>query len=175
MNYRSNWMQINLISYFKYFVVCLVLLSFLISCGVSRLSTNTKLPSDQRQRSLVADEAQQFLGSPYKYGGSTRKGFDCSGLVYNVFLQANIQLPRTSAQQFRAGKSIAVDRTQKGDLIFFTQKGKINHVGIVIKSTRGSIWVIHSTTSKGVISEDVLASSYWRSRIKGARDVISNS
>jgi len=144
------------------------------SCSITRSSTGKIPVADQKQRNLVSAEAHKYLGSPYKYGGHSRKGLDCSGLVHIVFLEAGIQLPRTSAQQFKSGRSIPFGKSQKGDLLFFTQKGKVNHVGIVTKATRGSIWVIHSTTSKGVIAEDVLASTYWRSKIKGSRDVINS-
>ena len=150
------------------------MLMFLTSCGISRPSTVSKPASDQKQRNQIVEDAGKYLGSPYKYGGNSRKGLDCSGLVHLVYLEAGIELPRTSAQQFRTGKSISLNKSQKGDLVFFTQKGKLNHVGIITKISKGSIWVIHSTTSRGVISEDILASSYWNSRIKGVRDVINN-
>ena len=91
----------------------------------------------------------------YKYGGITKDGFDCSGLMYTVFNSENIVLPRNSFEQSKIGVVLNQKReqVQKGDLIFFkTNKNKqINHVGIVIEVTGEEIKFIHSSTSKGVI------------------------
>ena len=167
-------MQIDLKSNYNYFISYLLGIVLMTSCSITRPSSHKNPPANQSQRNHIAAEAQEYLGSPYKYGGNSRKGLDCSGLVHIVFREAGIQLPRISSQQFKSGRSILIEKSQKGDLLFFTQKGKVNHVGIVTMRTKGSIWVIHSTTSKGVIYEDVLASSYWRSRIRGARDVVNS-
>ena len=91
----------------------------------------------------------------YKYAGTTKAGYDCSGLIYTIFNAENITLPRNSFQQSKIGVVLNPkrDHAQKGDLIFFkTNKNKeINHVGIVIEATDEEIKFIHSSTSRGVI------------------------
>ncbi len=149
------------------------LLIIFSSCGVlAPVSSPTVDRSADQRRSTVADIARSYLGVPYQYGGAGRQGLDCSGLVHNVFSQVGLPLPRTAAKQFRSGRSQSIGQSTKGDLIFFTQKGKINHVGIVTRTSRSRIWVVHSTTSKGVIEEEVTASPYWSTRIRGVRDVL---
>ncbi len=95
------------------------------------------------------------MGVKYKYAGTTKAGYDCSGLIYTIFNTENITLPRNSFQQSKIGVVLnpKKDQAQKGDLIFFkTNKNReINHVGIVIEATDDEIKFIHSSTSKGVI------------------------
>ena len=72
------------------------------------------------------------------------------------------------------GAKIQLSNAQKGDLVFFALRGKPDHVAIVTQdASDGSLWVVHSTTSRGVLHEDIMASSYWSSRIKVARDIIN--
>ena len=111
----------------------------------------------------VVDSALTFTGVRYKYGGTTRKGMDCSGLLYTSFLQNDIALPRSSEMLSEEGKKIHVKKVQKGDLLFFkTQRGrgKVNHVGLVVDVKNDEVKFIHSTTSRGVIVSS-LREGYW--------------
>jgi cell wall-associated NlpC family hydrolase len=109
-------------------------------------------------------EARNQIKRPYKYGGESPKGFDCSGLVQYVYSKNGIQLPRRSADQARYGKSISIGQARPGDLIFFKSGGKINHVGIV-SDTRGKYpSMVHSSSSAGVSEVDLDTSDYWRKR-----------
>ncbi len=101
----------------------------------------------------VIENATDNIGVKYKAGGTTKSGFDCSGLVYTSFESENIKLPRSSFEQSKIGKIINIDDAQKGDLIFFkTNKSKqINHVGLITEVNRDEVKFIHSSTSKGVI------------------------
>ncbi len=63
--------------------------------------------------------ASKFYGTPYKFGGTTPEGFDCSGYIRNVFNKFNISLPRTSAEQYNVGETVAKENLQPGDLVFF--------------------------------------------------------
>lgn len=110
--------------------------------------------TDQLAGQLI-DEATKNIGVKYKYGGTTKAGFDCSGLMYTVFNSQNIVLPRNSVEQSKIGTVVNQnrDQVQKGDLIFFKTNNStnINHVGIVIEVNGDEIQFIHSSTSKGVI------------------------
>ncbi|MGB5315745.1 MAG: C40 family peptidase [Robiginitalea sp.] len=111
----------------------------------------------------VVETALTFTGVRYKYGGTTRKGMDCSGLLYTSFLENDIPLPRTSEMLSEEWKKIQVNKVQKGDLLFFkTRRGKakINHVGLVVDVQKEEVKFIHSTTSRGVIVSS-LQEGYW--------------
>ena len=98
-------------------------------------------------------KATDNIGVKYKAGGTTKNGYDCSGLVFTTFESENIKLPRPSYEQAKIGKIIKVNDAQKGDLIFFkTNKSKqINHVGLITEVNSNEIKFVHSSTSKGVI------------------------
>ncbi len=124
--------------------------------------------------STIINNAKEYNGVRYKYGGTTAKGMDCSGLIYVAFKEEAIAIPRTSLAMSKKGTRISLDDVQKGDLLFFqTNKNKkvVNHVGLVVESLPGLIEFIHSTSSKGVIISD-LNQSYWRLAFYEARRVL---
>lgn len=111
----------------------------------------------------IINTALTFTGVKYKYGGTTRKGMDCSGLLYVSFLEHDIYLPRVSYYMANEGKKIKLDEVSKGDLLFFTtskRRKRINHVGLVVAVDGEDIRFIHSTTSRGVIVSS-LKEGYW--------------
>ena len=105
------------------------------------------------QADAVIETAMDYTGVRYKYGGQTRKGTDCSGLLYTSFLENDISLPRTSGMMAETGMRIKVTEVQEGDLLLFkTRRGKkINHVGLVVDVEGDDVKFIHSTSSRGVI------------------------
>lgn len=122
----------------------------------------------------IVDYAQQFQGVKYKYGGTTKKGMDCSGLVYESYNAFNIQLPRVSRDMAKEGDHVDLKNVQVGDLLFFKTNKKrntINHVGLVITALLGNIEFIHSTTSQGVIISS-LAERYWYFSFAEARRLL---
>jgi len=122
----------------------------------------------------VVDHAKQFDGVRYKYGGTTKKGMDCSGLVFTSFNKENISLPRTTKDLSNTGVWIDVKEVQKGDLLFFATKKNsrnINHVGIVTDSRVGHVDFIHASSSKGVMVSN-LAERYWYFAFVQARRVL---
>lgn len=130
-------------------------------------------PEDPRVYNITSF-AKDFEGTRYKYGGTSREGMDCSGLVYTSFLQEDIPLPRTSRDMSLQGERLSLVEVNIGDLLFFeTDKNKkvINHVGLVVEIQPGHIFFIHSTTSRGVIISS-LAEDYWLEHFIMARRVI---
>ena len=120
--------------------------------------TREETPTD-----AVIETALSYTGVRYKYGGTTRKGMDCSGLLYTSFLEHDIALPRTSEMLSEEGKKVNVNKVQRGDLLFFkTRRGKkkVNHVGLVVDVRDEEVKFIHSTTSRGVIVSS-LREGYW--------------
>lgn len=113
-------------------------------------------------KSLLKD-AENYLGVPYKFGGNTKSGFDCSGFTVKVFDENNLKLPRRSSDQAEFGKKINIKETEPGDLLFFATAGgsRVSHVGIVHTiENDGEIKFIHASTSKGVIISS-LNEKYW--------------
>ncbi len=101
----------------------------------------------------VINRGITFLGTPYRTGGTTRSGMDCSGFIIATFSEFNLNLPRTSNDMSKKGVEIEKDAAKKGDLIFFKTNGRsvINHVGMVLEVSDDEIKFIHSSTQRGVI------------------------
>lgn len=119
-------------------------------------------------RRLVLQEAERWLGTPYKYAGRTRDGTDCSGFVISVFGIAHRMLPRSSSEQAGAGTSIDLADALPADLVFFNTSGSgVSHVGILVNHDL----FIHSSTSLGVIVSS-LNEAYYKDRLMFARRVL---
>jgi len=124
----------------------------------SRINTANLTMADQ-----VINTALSFSGVRYKFGGTTKKGMDCSGLLYVAFGEHDVQLPRTSIHMAEKGHRITVKNVEKGDLLFFkTSRGskRINHVGMVVGTENDEITFIHASTSRGVTVSS-LRDGFW--------------
>ncbi|MEN3325025.1 C40 family peptidase [Mariniflexile soesokkakense] len=122
----------------------------------------------------IIDYAKQFSGVKYKFGGATRDGMDCSGLVFESFRAFDIILPRISRDMAKQGEKISLKNTQEGDLLFFrtiNRRNDISHVGLVVTSENGEIEFIHSTTNAGVIISK-LSERYWDNAFVEARRIL---
>lgn len=111
----------------------------------------------------IINTALTFSGVRYKFGGTTRKGMDCSGLLYVSFAEHDIKLPRTSIHMAEEGKKIRIKDVEKGDLLFFKtskRSKRINHVGMVVKVENDEIKFIHASTSRGVTVSS-LREGFW--------------
>lgn len=122
--------------------------------------------TENKQRRQFIEAGLSFVGTPYKYGGTSKEGIDCSGLLFNSFQAVQRDFPRVAAKQAEVFPKIAVEKCQAGDLVFFraTQK-KINHSGIIVdKKSKDEIYFLHASTSKGV-RIDLLQQPYWWKRL----------
>lgn len=122
----------------------------------------------------IIDYAKKFDGVKYKYGGATKKGMDCSGLVTTSFKNEDIILPRSTSELALTGEWIDIKQVQKGDLLFFaTSKNnrKVNHVALVTDAKADYVEFIHATTSAGVIISN-LAERYWYFAFVQARRIL---
>ncbi len=106
----------------------------------------------------VADIALQMIGTPYRYGGRTRDGFDCSGLVYFSYQQAGISVPRSSKEQLKATTPIDLDDARRGDLLFFRNLFKVSHVAIYLGDGR----FVHAPSTGKQVSVASMDNSYYR-------------
>lgn len=118
----------------------------------------------------IMAEAKSYLGTRYRYGGTTRSGIDCSAFMQKIYSVEGIELPRVSYHQAKTGTPVSRGELQKGDLIFFstTSRYRITHVGMITDVTKDDITFIHAASSKGV-SYASLNHPYWNSRYRGAR------
>lgn len=110
----------------------------------------------------LVTKASENIGTRYRIGGTSKDGFDCSGLMCTTFSTFDIQLPRTSVEQSRYGTKISTEEARKGDLIFFKTNGRkqINHVGMVVEANDGDIKFIHASVGGGVIISSVKEKYY---------------
>src|SRR5690606_26668792 len=141
---------------------------------ISENELRDKAPKASKASNAIIKTAMDYNGTPYRYGGTTRKGMDCSGLVYVSFKEHDIALQRTSAQMATQGDKIKLKDVEKGDLLFFTtskNRKRINHVGLVVSTRGGDIQFIHSTTSRGVLVSS-LSEGYWNYAFNQARRIL---
>jgi len=110
-----------------------------------------------------------MVGKPYRYGGSSPSGFDCSGLVQYSFKQAGVTLPHNTVKQRSASRQVKVAELRRGDLLFFDQEGKKNsHVGIYLGDGR----FVHAPSSGKSVRSDALSNPYWKKHLSEARRAI---
>ena len=141
----------------------------------SKSRTTSLARAELLERQRIVDFAARFKGTRYNYGGKKpENGFDCSGLVYYTFRNFNYGMVAGSANQAKLGKRIKASEANPGDLLFFGNNQRVSHVGIVSYNDSKSLKMIHSSSTRGVIEEDINASTYWKSRFLYARNVISD-
>ncbi len=116
----------------------------------------------------VVELAEEFLGTPYRSGGTSTNGVDCSGLTYAVYKEVGVKLPRNSDDQARVGEAVSRDELAPGDLVFFGSGSNVSHVGIYT----GGGEFIHASTSARSVRFDRLDTKYFDRRFVTARRVM---
>jgi cell wall-associated NlpC family hydrolase len=159
-----------------FFILIRMLMVITVSLSASGCSTSTKRTySHSELGNRIVSFATQYEGAPYRKGGTTPEGFDCSGFTSYVFKKIGITIPRTVGLQYSSGIRVARSDLMKGDLIFFTRWSLTEmilppeHVGIYLGDDR----FIHAPSTGAAVKTDSLNNPYWKARYKGARDVKS--
>jgi cell wall-associated NlpC family hydrolase len=142
------------------------------------LSQHTHAQKKKKRRAkaikTVVQTAYSFKGTPYRYGGTTKSGIDCSALMQNSFSKAGIKIPRTAKEQSKFGKKVGWGNIKKGDIVFFkfkSKKEKWYHSGLITSVEGSKISFIHASTSKGVVISDLNA-DYYKKNVKAFRRVV---
>lgn len=140
-----------------------LLLALLSGCAGPQLKTEEQVGLSY-ERTMILTEAKKTLGVPYRYGGNTLGGLDCSGLVQRSYSKAGISVPRTSSDQF--SQLPPIKKARPGDLLFFdtSGSGKASHVGIYL----GNDQMIHAPGSGREVTTTQLSLDYWQKRFLGA-------
>lgn len=130
------------------------------------------LAGSSRASGIIAS-AQAMIGTPYSWGGTSRGGVDCSGMVQRAFKQNGISLPRTSRDMSTVGTRVAKSDLKPGDLVFFHtgRSTRINHVGIYI----GNGKFTHASSGKGRVRTDSLNDGYYQRKFATSKRVLGGS
>ncbi len=144
----------------------IILVAFFSSCLSTKQSRNQKT-------NIVIIQARSYIGTPYKYGGTTIMGMDCSGLLMRSFEYVDFYIPRTARDQSKMGKAVTLDMIKPGDLVFFAAKKtsrKVTHAGLVTDvRSRDEIIFIHASSSRGVVESNLMNNYYRKIFVKARR------
>ncbi|WP_425339126.1 C40 family peptidase [Onishia taeanensis] len=144
------------------FLLTSLVLTLLAGCAGQQLATDDRSAGLSIERLLVLDQARDALGTPYRWGGASTNGLDCSGLVLVSYRAAGLQVPRTADDQYRALPPIEAARP--GDLLFFGRGSRASHVGIYA----GNGQMIHAPGRGRQVTTTSLDLDYWQKRFLGA-------
>ena len=139
----------------------------LVACSSAppRPATTPTAATPSGAHSAVVDVARSLIGVPYRFGGASPRGMDCSGLVHYAYRKIGVTVPRTVATQRRHAFPVSLSELQAGDLLFFRLGGRrVSHVGIYI----GDKQFVHAPRTGKRVSITRLSNTYWKKRLAGA-------
>jgi cell wall-associated NlpC family hydrolase len=141
--------------------------ALLVICVVALAGCAAAPPASTRSAGeQAAGEALKMLGKPYRYGGASPSGFDCSGLVLYSYKRAGVALPHGTDKQRSLSRPVRVSELRRGDLIFFNQEGKrYGHVAIYVGNGR----FVHAPSSGKSVRSDRLDNPYWKKHLSDTR------
>ncbi len=133
------------------------------------LAPNNKPILEKGKVSALIATAKKYIGVPYQFGGTTPKGFDCSGYLQYVFAKNGMNIPRLADDQYNLGlRTTSIGQLEPGDLVFFTTYTEgVSHCGIYL----GNGEFIHTSSSRGV-RVDSLSAEYWKPRYVGGKHIV---
>ena len=147
-------------------LLALLLSLVLAGCAAAPESVAYSASSPKGAADRAAASAQKMVGKPYRYGGTSPSGFDCSGLIFFSYQQAGVSVPHSTAEQRRVTQRVKVAELKRGDLIFFDQRGRKNsHVGIYLGERR----FVHAPSSGKYVRNDSLDNPYWKKHLSEIR------
>lgn len=140
----------------------------------TRNAENAKASVRNTKLDALLAEAESYLGTPYRFGGMSRSGIDCSAFILSVYNAVmGTSLPRVAAAQALEGERVDKSDLKKGDLVFFSHGSRISHVGMVHDVTpEGEVRFIHAATSRGVMISP-LTDKYWGPKFRFAKRIIN--
>lgn len=147
-------------------IFCLMLSGCALPVLIWQEQTNT-ITAKHLDSSLVVKTALSQIGRPYKYGGSTPKGFDCSGLVWWSYRQNGINIPRKTLDQVNTGKEIPFRLAREGDILVFKISFSALHTGLYV----GNGQFVHSPSSGRKVRLDQISNKYWSKRLFKVRRI----
>lgn len=152
--------------------VRVLIISFFTTFLVAQAQAQNKKKSKKIEK--VISTAHTYLGVPYKYGGMSKSGIDCSALIYHCYRSIDVKLPRTAKEQSKIGSSKSWGSLRPGDIVYFKFKKKGEkwyHSGMITYVGKDDIKFIHASSSRGVVMSS-LKSDYYRKSVKKFRRVI---
>jgi lipoprotein Spr len=126
------------------------------------------VPVESIENLFLYKAINDWWGVPYRMGGTSKRGVDCSAFVQNLLMEVYaLQIPRTARTQKSFSYGIPYKELKEGDLVFFNTRGGVSHVGVYLQHNK----FVHASTSKGVMISD-LNDSYWKPKLIGAGRVL---
>ena len=155
------------VKYENQIFVIIAMLGFLMSSCVG-----TKNAREEKV-DIVVTRARSYITTPYKYGGTTTLGMDCSGLLMRSFEAIDTYIPRTAKEQSKLGNKVTIGELKEGDLVFFKtmkKNGRVTHAGLVTDARKKDrILFIHASSSRGVIEANLMSDYYRKAFVKARR------
>ena len=152
------------------------IINTLLTLTVAILLHNQVLGQNKNKQNKITratKHAKSFIGTPYKYGGNSKNGIDCSSLIQQSYAKIGIKMPRTAQEQAKMGNKKLEGRVRPGDIVYFKFKQKSEkwwHTGMITHVDQKKIKFVHASSSRGVVEDTY--NDYYKKHTKYFRRVI---